>query len=154
MRHLLSILTLAALLFWSAGCASSLSGAVGISNALGAAAVAAGTQVNADFARADKACLWTPGGAPSPLPLDAQAACLARTRAAYAPVLKAYDDFLAIWPAWSALVHFAEAQEVLGRRVDLSRILAMLPDVLRLADAFTAAYSTLASPPLPAAGVR
>jgi ABC-type branched-subunit amino acid transport system permease subunit len=131
------------------GCAGTLSEAVSITNVIGAPVVAAGTKANQDAVAADKACLWTAPGTEVPLPLDAQAACLAHTRAMYRPVLKAYDDFLALWPAWAALVHFAEAQDVLGRKVDLTRIVAWLPDILRVTDAFTAAYSTLVSPPLP-----
>jgi hypothetical protein len=148
-RRALSSLALASAVLLT-GCASQLSNAIGVANALGAATESAGAQLNKDFAAADKACLYTPSGATIPLALDTQAQCVTRTRALYGPALKAYDDFLALWPAFAALVHFAEAAEVLGRKPDLSKVLALLPDVLRTADAFVAAYSALVSPALPA----
>jgi hypothetical protein len=135
--------------FMLLGCASPLTTSINVANALGGVASASGQQVNADFARADRACLWTPAGAPVTTTVDAQAQCLASVRAAYAPALKAYDAFLMIWQPFAFAVRVAEANEVLGRAPNLDSFAALLPELLRTADTFAAHYKALVAPPLP-----
>ena len=141
-----SILLAALMALTCLGCGSQLSTAIGVANALGTVASSAGERVNADFAKADHACLWRPNGTPSTSTLTEQADCLSRVRASYAGPLKAYDDFLATWTAFSFAVRAAETAEILGRTGDLSKIAALLPEVLRTADAFTVAYTVLVAP--------
>lgn len=151
--RLLHALALFAALMLTTGCASPLTTSISVANALGTVASASGAQVNADFARADHACLWTPAGAPVTTTLDAQAACLTSVRATFAPALKAYDTFLLVWQPFSFAVRVAEANEALGRAANLDTFAALLPDLLRTADAFAAEYKALVAPALPAKAV-
>ena len=137
-----------------AGCARQLTQAINVANVLGTVASVSGAQVNADFARADHACLWTPAGAPVTTSLDAQAACLKQVRATFAPALKAYDAFLLVWRPFAFAVRVAEANEVLGRAPSVNTFAALLPDLLRTADVFAAEYKTLAAPSLPTKAVQ
>lgn len=131
------------------GCGSRLAVGIRVANALGAASVAAGVQVNADFDAAEKACLFAPAGETSPLPLAAQRSCLDKTEASYRPALLAYDDFLAIWPLVATLVHTEEARELMGGAPVLDQIEALLPRLIDVASKFNAAYLALQSPKLP-----
>ena len=144
MRQLLALTFLSASLL--TGCASPLATSVRVANALGTVASSAGSAVNGDFAKADRACLWTSDGAPSPLPLATQRSCLAATRASYGPALRAYDAFVLVWRPFAFAVRVAEANEVLGRAPALDSFAALLPELLRTADAFALQYKALVAP--------
>jgi hypothetical protein len=149
MTNARTFLLAALLLLTCTGCGSSLHSAIGVANALGTVASTAGARVNDDFAKADRACLWQPSGQPSIAPLDAQQACMTSVRASYGPALKAYDAFLLVWTPFAFAVRVAEANDVLGRAPDLDSFAALLPDLIRTADAFAFQYRALASPALP-----
>lgn len=139
-------LLVAVLAIASTGCGSSLQTAIGVANALGTVASSTGERVNADFAKADHACLWQSNGLAATTTLAEQQQCLNSVRAAYAVPLKAYDDFYATWTAFSFAVRAAETAEILGRTGDLSKIEALLPEVIRTADEFSTAYGVLVAP--------
>lgn len=127
-----------------AGCGvSALDTSIGVINTLGGVASAAGEHVNADFARDDRACLYGETGAPVTTSLDQQAACLTRIRTAYAPALRAYDDFALAWKAMALVIHDAQAAEAIGQTPNLDGIAALLPELFKTADAFTAVYRAL-----------
>ena len=152
MRQLLALAILTASLLTE--CASPLATSVRVANALGAVASASGAAVNSDFAKADKSCLWTSDGSPSPLPLATQKACLVATRASYGPALRAYDAFILVWRPFAFAVRVAEANEILGRAPSVDSFAALLPDLLRTADAFAVQYKALVAPPLPSKEVH
>jgi hypothetical protein len=132
------------------GCAGTpLQTAISVANALGSAATAAGAQVNADFAVAEKQCQYAPAGETSPLPLDTQRACLDRVLADYKPALIAYDDFLAVWPLAANLIHTEEARELMGGAPVVDQITALLPRLIAAASKFSAAFLALQNPKLP-----
>jgi hypothetical protein len=133
-----------------AGCGSALQQSVNVANALGGAAVAAGTQVNADYAVAVRSCQYAPAGEVSPLPVATQRSCLDRADATYGPALTAYDSFLAVWPSFALLVHTAEAWQMMGKVPPLDKIAALLPQIVVTAEAFTVAFVALQQPKFPA----
>lgn len=148
-----ALFTLAALTLTGCG-ASALDTTINVVNTLGGVASAAGEHVNADFAKDDRACLYQDGGAAVTTTIAQQAACLDRIRVAYAPALKAYDDFLAVWKLMAVAIHDAQASQALGRNPSLEAIALQLPELYKTADALAAVYRALlpSLAPLQAAG--
>lgn len=135
------------------GCAGTLDRSIAIANALGAVAASAGPQIERDYVAAHHDCLWTGTGAPSPLDLDAQARCMAKTTGDYTPALAAWDAFQAAWGPLPMLVAMAQALDSTAGKPVMIQLEAALPKVIAAAQALTQAYMGLASPKLPAKAV-
>lgn len=131
------------------GCAGALDRSIAVANTIGAVAASAGPQIERDYVTTHHACLWTGTGTPSTLDLDAQAKCLAATRAKYGPALAAWDAFREAWAPLPLLVALAQALEGNAAQPAIAQVAAAIPKVIAAAQALTTAYVGLSAKAVP-----